>query len=61
MLIDVLTSFPPVSEPNLINNNVGMVQLVDIFSKPECALMAGVMDLFLQHGERDMTTLRLIN
>jgi len=37
-------------EPNLINNNVGMVQLVDIFSKPECALMAGVMDLFLQHG-----------
>ena len=47
-----MTSFPPVTEPNLINNNVGMVQLVDIFSKPECALMAGVMDLFLQHGEQ---------
>ena len=56
-----MTSFPPVSEPNLINNNVGMVQLVDIFSKPECALMAGVMDLFLQHGEQDKTTFRLIN
>lgn len=32
------------------SRNVEMVQLVDIFSKPECALMAGVMDLFLQHG-----------
>lgn len=31
------------------SRNVGMVQLVDIFSKPEMALMAGVMDYFLSH------------
>ena len=37
-------------EPNLshaMQKNNKMVQLVDIFSKPEMALMAGVMDYFL--------------
>jgi len=38
-------------EPNLSKSrNVGMVQLVDIFSKPEMSLMAGVMDLFILNG-----------
>ena len=55
-----VTSLEPNLSPSRLHN-AQMVQLVDIFSKPECALMAGVMDLFLQHGERDMTTLRLIN
>eukprot|EP00092_Neocalanus_flemingeri_P070785 GFUD01086912.1.p1 GENE.GFUD01086912.1~~GFUD01086912.1.p1 ORF type:complete len:506 (+),score=165.74 GFUD01086912.1:97-1614(+) len=35
-------------EPNL--RNMKMVQLVDIFSKPEMSLMAAVMDYFMRHN-----------
>jgi len=39
-------------EPKLASANSPnkMVQLVDIFSKPEMSLMAGVMDYFLKHN-----------
>ena len=38
---------PRLSTSSLSQQKVKMVQLVDIFSKPEMALMAGVMDYFM--------------
>ena len=43
-----VTSLEPNLSPSRLHN-AQMVQLVDIFSKPEMALMAGVMDHFMRN------------